>query len=265
MYYSVIMPAADFIFLHGQHVPRCTHDIDKRFADYNTLQYIHVGEVALRIDAEALRLEGPWFWSCYPGPRIAFRTATPGSTWDHRYIAFRGARVTRWLKEGIFPIVPQRPPRGFEASRAFDELLKLALRTDRLGRRRAVHFLEGILLQLAESRAHPDAREPWLDRAIHRLERAVEGADIDYAKLASELNMSETTFRRRFRGAMGTSPHDHLLQHRLARARQLLGGTDLRITAIARQLGYRDVYFFSRQFRKFTGVPPSVYRRSRQG
>jgi len=61
------------------------------------------------------------------------------------------------------------------------------------------------------------------------------------------------------------SPHAYLLQCRATSARRLLGETDLPIKSIAQQLGYRDVYFFSRQFRQMTGVPPAVYRHSRHG
>ena len=44
------------------------------------------------------------------------------------------------------------------------------------------------------------------------------------------------------------------------------GGTRSALAAKTLQdLGYRDVYFFSRQFRVITGVPPAMYRRSRQG
>ena len=47
--------------------------------------------------------------------------------------------------------------------------------------------------------------------------------------------------------------------------RRLLGETNDPIKHVAQQLGYRDVYFFSRQFRQFAGVPPAMYRKSRQG
>jgi transcriptional regulator GlxA family with amidase domain len=88
---------------------------------------------------------------------------------------------------------------------------------------------------------------------------------VDYDALAEEVGTSPATFRRRFRQATGTSPHEFLLHCRSAEARRLLGESDLPIKQIATLLGYRDVYFFSRQFRELAGVPPATYRRSRQG
>jgi AraC-like DNA-binding protein len=266
------MPAADLTFLYGQSVPECTHYINKHFEGYQTLQYMAGGAVELRIGSNEHQLAGRWFWSCYPGPRIRFHAAAGHATWVHRYIAFRGPLVSRWVADGLFPIKPQRPPGGRDYGRRFDELLLHAVRSDRLDVIRATHTLEGILIDLAEERGraaepHPST-EPstWLGQAMRLLNAAVDrGGDADYVQIASELGMAESTLRRRFRQATGTPPHAYVLQCRTARARQLLAETNLELKEIARRLGYRDVYFFCRQFRKQTGVPPGLYRRSSQG
>jgi AraC family transcriptional regulator len=126
-------------------------------------------------------------------------------------------------------------------------------------------MLEGILLELTHAPMHLQPRPGWLQKAIKRLSDCALGGEIDYTALAEELGTSPATFRRRFREATGTSPHEYRLHCRGAEARRLLGESDLPIKQVAMQLGYRDVYFFSRQFRQFTGVPPAAYRRSRQG
>ena len=98
------------------------------------------------------------------------------------------------------------------------------------------------------------------------MEAAARGeGTVDHEQIADELGMAEVTFRRRFRAVTGAPPHEYVLQARVAEARRLLGETDLPIKSIAQQLGYKDVYFFSRQFKRFAGVPPALYRRSRQG
>jgi len=76
--------------------------------------------------------------------------------------------------------------------------------------------------------------------------------------------MGLSTLRRRFRQTTGTSIHAYALQCRIAAAREMLGSTDLAIKEVASRLGYTDVYFFTRQFRQLSGVPPAAYRRSRQ-
>jgi AraC-like DNA-binding protein len=265
------MPAAPLTFLYGESVPRCTHHIDKQFQGYSTLQYMSGGgAVDLAVADRTWRLEGRWFWSAYPGPKIRFHVAAGSKAWQHRYIAFRGPLVERWTREGLFPIDPQPAPPTRDYGDAFDALLEHALKGDRhrWGHRRAIHLLEGILIDLAEDRAKVERHPAWLRTVVDRLRggaSAGAGEEIDYDALAADVDMAGSTLRRRFRDATGLAPHQFVLQHRVAEARRMLGETDIPIKSIARQLGYRDVYFFSRQFRQLAGVPPALYRKSRQG
>lgn len=259
------MGQADLTFLYGQYVARCAHEIDKRYEDYQTLQYMSAGAVDLCVGEARYALRGRWFWSCYAGPRIAFHVAAGHRAWSHRWIAFRGPLVSRWSAERLFPIAPQQPPGGMDPAGRFDALLSESQRTDRWGRLRAINRIEGILIELAEARAQAAPGEPWLDRTIAALTAAADSGQVDYQSLCDELEIDQTTLRRRFRAATGTTPHAYLLQCRAASARKLLTETDLPIKSIAQRLGYKDVYFFSRQFRQLTGVPPAVYRRSRMG
>lgn len=258
------MPDSDLTFLYGEAVPRCTHHIDKHYVGYHTLQYSDGGAVELWIDDQRHLLQGRAFWSAYPGPRIRFHAATGHAWWSHRYIAFQGPLVKRWEREKLFPVAPRPAPPGDYAER-FDELLNLSRRSDRHGVRRAIHLLQGILLELAETPPEAAEPQPWLQQAMERIRSWAIGGTPDYAALAAELGTSPSTLRRRFHETTGTSPHAYLLQCRIVEARRMLGETDLPVKTIAQRLGYNDVYFFSRQFRQLSGVPPAAYRRSRQG
>jgi len=70
-------------------------------------------------------------------------------------------------------------------------------------------------------------------------------------------------FARLFKAVTGTSMSEHLVRSRINRARTLLAAHDLSIGEVADRLGYRDVYFFSRQFKKYAGCAPGKYRPSR--
>ena len=249
-------------FLFGQFVPQCNHNIDKHFDDYFVLQFMDAGRIVLWIDQREFQLEGRWFWSSYPGPRISFRAAERGQTWVHRYLAFAGPVVRSWIAARLFPVPPQHLAPGAEYSDRFDELLALSRRTDRWGTARAALLLETILTELAELRAKPQTVPDWLEHGLAQITAL--GANVDYEKLAMEAGMSTRSFRRRFAMAMGISPHAYAISSRIAHARQMLGATELPIKNIAEQLGYSDVFFFSRQFTQFTGISPAAYRRSKE-
>src|SRR5687767_8426220 len=212
---SPMAAVAELTFLYGESVPRCTHRIDKHFVGYHTLQYMSAGAVQLSVGSRMFRMEGRWFWSAYPGPRITFHAAPPHRNWRHRYIAFRGPLVERWRADGLFPIDPQPAPSDEDEDgfgRRFDEMLRRSSRGDRLDYLRAVHLLEGMLIRLAEERANTGARPVWLRSATQRLTAAATRGDVaDYDSVAAQLGMAESTLRRRFRAATGMPPHEFVL------------------------------------------------------
>ncbi len=54
-------------------------------------------------------------------------------------------------------------------------------------------------------------------------------------------------------------------QFRISEARQLLEDTDLPVTAISYDTGFRSITSFNRVFKDATGLAPSKYRSEKQG
>ena len=78
------------------------------------------------------------------------------------------------------------------------------------------------------------------------------------ADAARALGLGQEAFRKRFRAEFGVPPGAWHLRRRMERALELLRQHDVARTA--RELGYRDPFQFSRQFRRVVGVPPSHCR-----
>ena len=81
------------------------------------------------------------------------------------------------------------------------------------------------------------------------------------AALAQKSGLSRAQFARHLTAATGTAPEQFLIRARVDRAKHLLRETDMTISQIADALGYRDVFYFSRQFRRVAGMTASSYRR----
>jgi len=77
--------------------------------------------------------------------------------------------------------------------------------------------------------------------------------------------LNERTFTRRFRAATGYTPLDYVQALRVEEAKQMLETTSDSTDAIARAVGYEDVAFFRRLFRRLVGVSPARYRQRVQG
>lgn len=80
------------------------------------------------------------------------------------------------------------------------------------------------------------------------------------ADLAAVAQLSQDYFVRRFRQTYGMPPKAWLVHRRMSAAALRLDESDDPITRVARQLGYPDVYLFSRQFKSVFGVSPRAWR-----
>ena len=90
-------------------------------------------------------------------------------------------------------------------------------------------------------------------------------SDLDLEELARELNVSYSWFRHAFVQQTGFSPHQYLVELRLANARTLLVQSSLKIKEIAVQSGFPDEHYFSRIFKTKAGLTAHEWRRRAQG
>lgn len=78
--------------------------------------------------------------------------------------------------------------------------------------------------------------------------------------LASMVGLSSSHFAALFQEQVGIAPLRYQNELRMARARELLDSTDLPVAVIAKECGYHDPLYFSRQFSKVHHQSPTAYR-----
>ncbi|MFA3791290.1 AraC family transcriptional regulator [Aliiglaciecola sp. SL4] len=86
---------------------------------------------------------------------------------------------------------------------------------------------------------------------------------IDLDALAMQVNLSKFHFSKKYKEATGFSPVQHFLKMKVEYASYLLETSELAIQGIASRVGYDDSLYFSRLFRKHTGLSPSDYRKQK--
>lgn len=106
--------------------------------------------------------------------------------------------------------------------------------------------------------------DPWRnDRRIVAMLEAVQGQlderwTID--AMASIAHVSTEHLRRLCHGLLGRSPMQQVAHLRMQHAAHLLATSDVSIDAIARSVGYRSAFAFSKTFKRMTGISPSHFR-----
>ncbi len=83
-----------------------------------------------------------------------------------------------------------------------------------------------------------------------------------YAEMA---NLSLFQFIRSFKKLTGFTPARYIEKIRIAKARELLRDSSLSVAEISAIAGYKDPFYFSKVFKKASGITPSEYRNSSPG
>lgn len=81
-------------------------------------------------------------------------------------------------------------------------------------------------------------------------------------QLASVCTMTAVTFARRFKQENGMTVASYLCAYRLARARDLLSRTNMAIKEVGISVGFEDIAYFCRSFKRSQGMTPRAYRHS---
>jgi AraC-like DNA-binding protein/ABC-type Fe3+-citrate transport system substrate-binding protein len=157
---------------------------------------------------------------------------------------------------------------GNQAMRANPRLLKLLGRmyehrhpTKEAERHRNyIRFQELIGLLFDESSTGTLTSKEAVERTIAQLHETYD-EELTLQLLAERAALSPRQYCKLFRELTGTSPMDYLTDIRIAKARELLLLSEDRLPDISRTVGYRDPSYFSRRFKRSTGITPQAYVR----
>jgi len=79
--------------------------------------------------------------------------------------------------------------------------------------------------------------------------------------LARDSGMSLTKFRKLFKEIYGLPVYEYYAKNRIEKAKILLND-GFSVSEVATQLGYKKLHFFSKSFKSYTGLSPSVFQRN---
>ena len=86
------------------------------------------------------------------------------------------------------------------------------------------------------------------------------GQPLPESETARLCQMSPSRFCREFKAAYGVTYVEYLARYRVVQAKRLLNNPAMSIADVAATVGFNDPSYFTRVFRRITGVSPSTYR-----
>lgn len=99
-----------------------------------------------------------------------------------------------------------------------------------------------------------------IERAVHYFNANFNKA-ISIEQYANEHLMSVNWFIHSFKSVMKVPPMQYIVSLRIAAAKGYLENSNKNITEIANTVGYDNALYFSRLFKKYTGMTPSEYKK----
>ncbi|MBQ8214112.1 MAG: helix-turn-helix transcriptional regulator [Clostridia bacterium] len=121
------------------------------------------------------------------------------------------------------------------------------------------YHLISILLQTQEKQYHTSAQYARLRPALSYLEEHLYDPDLTCSTLAALCGVSEVTFRGLFADQFGEPPKKYIIRCRLTKAKTVIeSGEYSTLNEVAYTVGYQDPLYFSRHFKKYFGMPPSL-------
>ena len=159
----------------------------------------------------------------------------------------------------VFPI-----KNGQKLLEAIKRLEAKRTHADELTQLESIKDTYNILFMLirAESKKYlPSQKKEKIDPALDYIaEHYTESIRND--ELARITGLSTVYFRRLFSEVVGQPPIDYISSVRINKAKEMLESDFSSITDVAAALGYRNIYDFSRTFKKQVGLSPRAFKES---
>ena len=190
--------------------------------------------------------------------------------WTQIYYVFNGAQFDLWRRVGL--LNPDRPVWRVGTADYWQQRLSTVLKSEPLhGQGAALRALGRFLDVMAEmiaadsEESRAPAREAWAERSLRLLGYRTPRGWMTPQDVAREVGLSYENFRKRFAKISGESPGQYQKRRRLDWACAAIYQGDHSIKQIADELGFCDVFHFSKAFKQVVGTTPSDYRRRVRG
>lgn len=229
---------------------------------YWSFQLINSGKLSVKQQGKgAFTLKKGDFFITRPGQTYVFKVIGDELLKKRYVMISHGVLITLLCEQGpaadqtVFPGVdPQM------VSQVFDSIMLLALSGGKDMQKKLSGIVYNFLLQIL-----PEERQMELPGDLSRIIADIHGnitERLTVKAMASKYNIGERTLNRLFLKYMNCTPIQYVIRTRMMYAKQMLRSEGLGIENIARVCGYKSFAFFSKEFKRHSGMTPGEYRKN---
>jgi AraC-like DNA-binding protein len=259
------------VLFSGESQTRPGHRIGPKVYDFWLLHHVLSGTGVYRVEGTEYRLRAGHAFLIAPGRLIEY-AADERDPWRYRWVAFAGSQSEALAASAGFTAA--RPVadagRSLRPAALIGRIQRAFREGGKLAHLEAAGCLSLLMVEYGKAQAREDAPVPGPGAGGNELvQRIVHYLSTQYAEpvsielMAATLGFSRAYLSRVFKRHTGMTPVEFLLRLRIDHARRLLRERrELTVEQIAASVGFQDPLYFSKQFRRICGMPPTAYRES---
>jgi AraC family transcriptional regulator, arabinose operon regulatory protein len=244
------------------HLPNRKLFRHKAIFNHYALVYIAGGSGTYRVNGgEKQKVGKGSFFLFFPGASFDYGPARD-ETWDEFYFTIEGSRIEEWLDTWLTDTDQVRQASTDDAQqRKIDRIFMLMESSDPGNLDRAALLLESLLYELVLN-SQPRLRAPDADPMAKLLDDISVSIHQPFEadRVCERHHISLSTLRRMIHKSTGYSLHEYVHRLKISEAKNMLLNTHQSVKETAASLGFRDVFYFSRLFKKYVGVSPHHFR-----
>lgn len=221
------------------------------------------GEGQFYVGDQSLRLKEGYVFYIMPG--IPHEYYPVDGKWTTNWVVFRGNNLQQMMQDLGFPSFLCRKAADIQPiQRLFENIYASAGNPVRGNETCSLLIYEYImavrrvLLFVTDNTCSNRVIEAGLIFMNEHYDR-----NISLGELASLCHISPQHFCRVFRMETGMRPMEYLTRKRMLEAKVLLCNTKQSVAEISRQTGYEDPAYFGMVFKKYEGMSPGQYRKTK--
>lgn len=251
-------------FVTAGHLPSRTLYRENVMFHHFAIVYIAGGSGTYRVnkgETQQVRKGNLFFF--YPGAKFDYGPPQNGF-WDEYYFTLEGPRINEWLGSWLTEIDRVKEVHADDAQQSkIDRIFTLMESGYPNNLDRAALLLESMLYEfIISSQTLPNTNKAdYVTTVMEDLSASVYGA-FDAQQICKKHHISFSTLRRIAHKQSGYPLNEYIHRLKVAEAKNILLNTDKTVKEIADALGFKDVFYFSRLFKKYVGLSPLNYRKS---
>lgn len=236
------------------------HGFGPAIRDHYLLHYIISGRGVYEVEGTCYPLSAGQAFLIYPGQRNFYHADTE-DPWSYQWVGFYGHEADTLIarcgfqrgKDLIFA-----PGCGEEPLALLKQIEANYSKPDENSRLTAVGYLYLFLARIAR----PQEQKGYAEKLMEYIQFHY-ASPITVEDMAIQAGLNRSYFSKIFKDTAGCSPQEYLLDFRIKRAKVMLRETGLPISEVAYSCGFRNLPYFSTQFKKRVGRSPKTYRLQR--